>query len=116
MLQKYKHNCLKWKQVLRINEHGTVFCTSMPNAIDASYSGTLASRILSMAKMKPISLRAAMSIVAEEQKEAFKAGNFGPEPGHFGWYADNFVEYISALGFHIELTGDEFEEQIGLEL
>lgn len=25
------------------------------------------------------------------------------------WYTDNFIEYISNLGFHIELSGDEFE-------
>ena len=45
----------------------------------------------------------------EKRGEAFNAQKFGSDYGHYGWYSEHFVEWISSLGYHIELTGDEFD-------
>jgi hypothetical protein len=33
----------------------------------------------------------------------------GFKPGECHWYFDHFVEWVSSLGYQIELAGDEFE-------
>jgi hypothetical protein len=45
--------------------------------------------------------------------EAFDAHRMGYQPGECNWYFKNFVEWVSSLGYHIELTGDEFELYLG---
>lgn len=77
--------------------------------IDRYYMGTLLSRILDMKKQTPISLKAAIHLLVDHEDAAYAAGRKGTEPGHLCWYAPHFVEWISELGYHIELTGDEFE-------
>lgn len=62
-----------------------------------------------MPKRKPISYDDAINIFSDKMHEAFKAKDYGIRPGQCGWYPSNFVEYISDLGYHIELTGDEIE-------
>ena len=37
------------------------------------------------------------------------AGRIGHERGQYYWFTDNFIEWISELGYKIQLTGDEFE-------
>ena len=68
-----------------------------------------------MQTQKPISLEYAIGLLLDHQTAAMKAGRKGLEPGHAFWYGCNFIEWISSLGFHIELTGDEFEETYGLQ-
>lgn len=80
-----------------------------PNEIDGYYRGTLLTRILSMEKKTPISLEAAVVLMVQHEQEARAAGRKGTEPGHLVWYAYHFVEWLEELGYHIELTGDEFE-------
>lgn len=62
-----------------------------------------------MAKKNPITFETAIRMVSEKHREAFDARRFGDEPGQHGWYDLHFIEWMSELGYHIELTGDEFE-------
>ncbi len=57
----------------------------------------------------PISLDDAIDLMHAHENEARAAGRKGAEPGHLCWFSYNFVEFIANLGYHIELTGDEFE-------
>ena len=81
-----------------------------PESLDITYRGTLLSRILSMPVKTPIPFDDAIRLVAEKHTEAFDHSRFGDAPGQYGWYSNNFIEWISSLGYHIELTGDEFFE------
>ncbi len=56
-----------------------------------------------------ISFEDAFHMLQKKRFELFNAGRFGDMPGQYGWYHLNFVDWISSQGFHIELTGDEFE-------
>lgn len=62
-----------------------------------------------MERKTAISLDAAIHLLVEYEQAARIAGRKGTDPGHLFWYAWHFVEWISELGFRIELTGDEFE-------
>lgn len=106
-----KH-CLIWKQVKCKNIAGEPVWLPTPEIIAAQYRGTLVSQILSMQRQSGLSFEAAINLVAEKRMAAFTAGRMGHNPGEYSWYADNFVEWISSLGYHIELTGDEFEPYV----
>jgi hypothetical protein len=41
--------------------------------------------------------------------KAVHSCRIGNKPEECHWYYQHFVEWISAQGYHIELTGDEFE-------
>lgn len=62
-----------------------------------------------MPRGTPISFEEAAGLATAGSIEAFQAGRIGYEPGECGWYKKNFVEWITSLGYHIEITGDEFE-------
>ena len=62
-----------------------------------------------MPQGKPISFEKAANLVCDKFMEAFDARRIGIEPGECIWYYQNFVEWISSLGYHIEISGDEFE-------
>jgi hypothetical protein len=106
-----KH-CLIRKKVECKNVVGDPVRLSIPRIIAVQYRGTLVSRILAMPRKLPLPFDSAINMVAEKQKEAFSAGQMGSKFGQYCWYTDNFVEWISDLGYHIELTGDEFEPYI----
>lgn len=103
-----KH-CLRWKDVKckNINGEDTYLC--IPTVIEIHSRGTLLSKILAMKPQKPISFDAAINLASEEQTKAFQERRMGSDRGQHCWYTDNFVEWIAELGYHIELTGDEFE-------
>lgn len=103
---------LRWQNVT-IHFAGRISNYPVVNEIDSYYRGELLSRILDMQKQMPISLEAAIHLLTKHEQEASDAGRKGTEPGHLFWYAWHFVEWIESLGYHIELTGDEFEA-IGL--
>lgn len=104
----HKH-CFRWKQVRVKAIKGPDVAISLADSIDVRCRGTLLSRILTMPVKNAISFDDAIRMAAAKRNEAFLAGSFGGKPGQFGWYADHFVEWISSLGYHIEITGDEFE-------
>lgn len=89
------------------NRKGEVVQSTMAEAIDSGRA-TLLSDILAMPKKKDISFEEAIRIVSEKAEEAFFAKCFGPKTGSWHWFHDHFTTYISNLGYHIELTGDEF--------
>lgn len=60
-----------------------------------------------MPKKKSISYEEAIRLFSDRQREAFDAGDYGSKPGQCGWYTRNFISYVSELGYHIELEGDE---------
>lgn len=62
-----------------------------------------------MPKKNPISYEQAINLIADKKNEAFIHKDYGTKPGQYFWYSENFVAYISDLGFHIELSGDEIE-------
>jgi hypothetical protein len=103
-----KH-CLIWKPVKCRNVADETVLVRIPETIAAHYQGTLLSRILSMPPQTPISFVAAVNLVSEKQKESFALGRMGRELYHYSWYTENFIQWISNLGHHIELTGEEFE-------
>ncbi len=77
--------------------------------IDKAYNGQLLGKILDMPKKQSLSYETAIGIFSDRMFEALNAKDYGVKPGQSGWYPSHFVEYISDLGFHIELCGDEIE-------
>ena len=80
--------------------------------LDVQYQGTLLSRILSMEQKTAISYEDAMWLTNRTLKKCYEEEKMGADFGHYQWYLDNFIEWISSLGYHIELTGDEFEPAV----
>jgi hypothetical protein len=106
-----KHQIVNWKHVKCKGFYGDDVNLPIAFVLEARYRGTLLSSILSMPPKRPLSFDDAMRMLSDKQSEAFKAGQYGDEPGHYGWYMLHFVEWISSLGYHIEITGEEFEAQ-----
>ena len=75
----------------------------MGNLIDSFCDGTLLSQIIAMPKKQPISFDDATRMLDQKLEECTEAST------QYDWHAINFVTWISSQGFHIELTGDEFE-------
>lgn len=102
-------NIAFWKKVpgKTLKGNQSLFRTAM--CIDRFYERKLLVRILEMPDKNPISLAEAIDIIRNKEMEATRAGDEGMKPGQSSWYLHNFVQYISDLGYHIELTGDEFE-------
>jgi hypothetical protein len=91
--------------VVCTNVDGIDYHSEIPFYIDRIYSGTLLSSIFAMPMKKPIQFDDAVRMAAEK----FCRSKIGHNRGENLWYIENFVEWMSELGFHIELTGDEFE-------
>jgi hypothetical protein len=99
---------LNWKNI-NCKCAGKNVSLPVANEIDGYYSGTLLSRILAMERKTPIALEAAIHLLVENEHAARAAGRTGTDPGHLFWYAYHFIEWIAEIGYHIELTGEEFE-------
>jgi hypothetical protein len=95
---------LRWKQVKVKNIRGSEISSDWANLIDLYYCGTLLSCILEMESKQPIPMAHAMSMFNDQWLSEFQRRTRKEE-----WYLKNFVEWISTLGYHIEITGDEFE-------
>jgi hypothetical protein len=100
---------LYWKPIWEKNVRGEGFLSNVPDIIANDYRGELLANILAMPAKEPISFESAALMASNKSSEAFDAHRMGHEPGECNWYFDHFVEWISSLGYHIELTGDEFE-------
>lgn len=81
----------------------------LPAIIATSYRGSLLDHIVLMPKAEPISFETAIFLLNQKLIETFDAGQIGSNPGQYYWYINHFVEYIIELGFHIRISGDEFE-------
>jgi len=96
---------LNWKSVkVKSVRRSNTLCT-FPAAIDLYLRGTLLSRILVMEKKRPIAFNEAIGLLKEKWSDEL----WVRQSGHEEWYQKNFVDWISGLGYHIEITGDEFE-------
>jgi hypothetical protein len=102
-------NFALWKAVKCKNPKGGHAFVRWAISIDDAYKGNLLAEILAMPRKKPIAYDDAINIFADKKQESFKAGDHGVKPGQYSWYSYNFVRYISDLGFHVEITGDEIE-------
>jgi hypothetical protein len=96
---------VNWKFIASKNMYGESYNSEFPRLIDHVSKKTLLAKILTMPKKIPIHLEDAARIAEEK----YFSSDIGYERGQNFWFAKNFVEYISELGYHIELTGDEFE-------
>jgi hypothetical protein len=102
-----------WKPVKTKNIYGEEYINPyMPNYVSGVYRGTLLSAILAMPRKKPISFQTAAVLAYDESVKAFLARRIGNKPGECNWFYNNFVQWISEQGYHIELTGDEFESHV----
>ena len=104
-----KH-CVNWKKVFCKTVSGSDYSCGFPDIIDRGYRGSMLTRVFQMEKQKkkPISFGDAIRLA----HEGFFSSKIGHARGESHWYIDNFVEWISELGFHIELTGDEFDAYV----
>src|SRR6185312_8359651 len=101
--------CVKWKPVRKTNIVGREFDSEIPSVLDTRYRGTLLATILAMPKKNDLSFDQAIRMISVKLGESFDARQFGYLPGQYNWYLSHFAEWISEQGYHIELTGDEFE-------
>lgn len=99
-----------WKAVRLLDIDGQeYFDDDLPSLIASYYNGELIDQILKMEKKKPTSLAQALSMASDASHAAAEQGLSGHEPHQSYWHYSHFLDFISGLGFHIELTGDEFE-------
>jgi hypothetical protein len=98
-----------WKPICDKNVLGEDFASQVPDLIARYYRGGLLERILEMPQKEPIPFESAVRLASGKHFEAFEANRMGYKPGECNWFFKYFVEWISSLGYHIELTGDEFE-------
>lgn len=100
---------VKWKPILCKSVNKTDVYVDVIGELDVRNRGILLNQIMSMPQKEPISLSKAYRLMDIASEKAFKARQLGTEPGGYQWYETNFVFWISEQGYHIELTGDEFE-------
>lgn len=105
--------CVLWNPVICQTFQGTDYGSALPDLIAKSYRGTLVTEIISMPLRNPIAFEKAVNLIDMKIKEACKASKIGHNPGEYFWYHKNFVQCISDMGFHIELSGEEFEFPLG---
>lgn len=98
-----------WKPILCKNFKGIEVSVNVIGELDVRYCGTLLNRIIKMPQKKPITLKDGFHLLHQELDRTFDAKIFHDQPGGYQWYETHFVEWLSEIGYHIELTGDEFE-------
>jgi hypothetical protein len=103
------HQLVRWKAVECKDVAGKSILSDYPSEIDKLLNGTLLSQIVSMPKQTPIYFNAAINLVIEYQKEEWESGRMVRYPNFWSWHLRNFISWHIALGYHIELAGDEFE-------
>jgi len=109
-------NLTRWKEVKTNARDGSVILLDRARILDKIYQGNLLLNIVRMPDKKPLSFESALEILECKLAECFSAGNIGHKPGQYNWYLEHFIEYISDLGYHIELTGDEIESVVAHEV
>ena len=79
-----------------------------PDLLNCSSSWTLLEKIIRMEVKAPITFTEAALLAQEQYLALIRMNKYGSDPDQCS-YTDSFTEWISSLGYHIELTGDEFE-------
>ncbi len=101
---------LKWRPVRLLAVDGFEYLEDeLPGVIASFYKGELVDRILKMDRKKPISFYQAVNLASDGHYRASVDDRFGHNKGESGWHFSHFLDFISDQGFHIELTGDEFD-------
>ena len=100
---------VKWKKVQTLTVAGDVFLSGFPDMLDIRYRGTLLPSIIAMSKKTPISFDGAVVMTQSKYFAAIGQKKYGMTFGEANWFIGHFLEWISNQGYHIELTGDEFE-------
>lgn len=103
---------VRWKSVACKSLAGKNILLDLPNQIDKMHGGTLLSQIISMPKQTPISFSNAINLVVEAQKDEWESGRFVRYPVFWNWHLKNFIQWLTALGYHVELSGEEFIDSI----
>lgn len=106
---------LYWKPIWKKNVRGKDYLSHVPDIIAKDYRGALLAHILAMPPKQPISFEAAALLASKKFSEAAREHRMGYALGECHWYYKNFVTWISNLGYHIELTGDEFEPYLMID-
>ncbi len=81
------------------------YSSELPDIISVAYRGTLLPEILKMPRRNPISFESAIQLVHAKRRQA----RLTFDADKMVWYNKNFVKCVSDSGFHIELSGDEFD-------
>jgi hypothetical protein len=82
----------------------------LPVCTHLSSGWLLLQQIRSMPRKRPISVQAAWRMMLLEVHRQMALRNNEPTvPGHSNWILSNRVLWISQQGYHVELTGNEFE-------
>lgn len=98
-----------WKPLLCKTIDGTEVRIDVAGELDVRYRGTLLNQIMKMPEKKPLTLNDATRLLHKALDKAFDAQQFHDQRDGYHWYYKHFISWISELGYHIELTGDEFE-------
>lgn len=107
--QNMNKHVVNWKRTPGKNIRDQDCEFPFPALLNASSKWTLLELILRMEPKTPITFTDAALLAHEKFQEAMRIRRYGGEPGQAQWYTRNFTSWISSLGYHIELTGDEFE-------
>lgn len=100
---------LKWKPIPGKNIRMEDCDFAFPDILDSASKWTLLEGILRMEPKNPISFEKAATLAMTKYRAAMNADEIGYKPGQCLWYAKYFLEWISSMDFHIEITGEEFE-------
>ncbi len=101
-----------WKPVLCKSVNYTDVLADIIGEMDVRHRGTLLYQIMKMPSKKPISLNDATRLLEQAVDKAFDLKKIHSQPGGSNWYYNNFISWISELGYHIDITGDEFEPYV----
>lgn len=96
---------LIWKAVKSKTIRDTDCYIRIMDRVDRYYKGTLLTCILTMKKKQPISLESAVTLFSKEWINCV----LSRRAEECEVLDRNFVNWVSEKGYHIELTGDEFE-------
>lgn len=70
----------------------------------------LLQQIQAMPRKRPVSVQEGWRMMIQEVHRQVDLGNNEPDiQGHSNWLFANTVLWLSQQGYHVELTGDEFE-------
>jgi hypothetical protein len=101
--------CVRWKPFRAKTIRNTAYDSCFGDLIDLYNKGTLVSQILKMDRKRPLEFAQAALLAHDKYVEAMMSRKLGGGLTESTWYLNHFVSWISELGYHIELTGDEFE-------
>lgn len=100
----------KWKPIRLLTIYGNEYVDDeLPGIVANYYKGELVDKILTMDRKKPISLHQALNMASDAHIKAVHENRFGHKKGQSGWHFSHLIDFISEQGFHIELSGDEFD-------